>query len=75
MKKILDILIIILLTVLIINLFNKNPEDSVKQEKVLISLSDKDYTIPAEVKLKITNNTKADIKIDTCKNITINNSF
>jgi uncharacterized protein YxeA len=74
MKKILDIIIIVLLTIIIVNLFSNNDTNKQIEEKILITTSDNSYTIPASVKLKITNNKKQDFKVNTCDNIIISNN-
>jgi len=48
MKKFLDILLIVLLTVFVINLFNGNKEVKV-DNTLLFEFADNNYTIPASV--------------------------
>jgi hypothetical protein len=72
MKKILDLLIIFLLTFWIINIFtHKEPEND---NKLTFETSSKDYTVPASVLLNINNNTANEVKLNTCKDIIITNS-
>ena len=75
MKKVLDILIIVLLTVLVVNLFNGGEDEKELDNKILVELSDSAYTIPASLLLNITNNTADTLKINTCDDIRINNSW
>lgn len=70
MKKILDILIIVLLTILVVNLFSDNNEKNLTWN-VLIEASDSSYTIPASVWLNIKNNSAETVKINTCENIKV----
>ena len=70
MKKFLDILLIVLLTILVINLFN--PKDVKKtNESVLVSFTENSYTIPASVWIKIQNNTSSWIIFNTCNDLKI----
>jgi len=72
MKKFLDILLIVLLTVLVINLFNS--DDKVKlNDTVLYEFLDNNYTIPASISVKVNNYTSGSISFNTCENIKINN--
>lgn len=71
MKKILDILIIVWLTVLVINLFSGKSNNPVASE-LLFTTTSKSYTVPASVILKITNNTETGVTLNTCDNIKIN---
>ena len=76
MKKILDILIIVLLTLLVANLFNGNDNKANNiDNKVIVELSDSSYSIPSSLILNITNNTVNNLKINTCDNIKINFSW
>lgn len=70
MKKILDILLIVLVTVLIVNYFN-SPDEKALTGNVLFSTSDNSYTIPASVALLATNQSAQSITFNTCKNITL----
>lgn len=71
MKKILDILIIVWLTVLVINLFSGKQDQKVTSE-LMFSTTKQSYTVPASVVLNISNNTESDIILNTCDNIKIN---
>ena len=71
MKKILDILIIVWLTVLVINLFS-GKQDQKTASELIFSTTDKSYTVPASVILNVSNNTENDITLNTCDNIKIN---
>lgn len=75
MKKLLDFLIIFLLSFLIINFFQKEENKIVPEKKVLFEVTSPTFNIPASVILKIKNNTSTWIKINTCKNIIVNNSW
>lgn len=68
MKNVLNILIIALLTLLFMNIFFWG---NVKKEGLHIDFSQKNYTVPASVALKVSNNSKESVKIDTCKDISI----
>ena len=72
MKKALDIIIILLLTLLIVNIFNNNKGVDKKDGQLLVELTDSSYTIPATVQINIDNKTIEDLKINTCENIKIN---
>lgn len=70
MKKFLDILLIVLLTILVINLFSNNKE--VKLDNTLsFEFTDNKYTIPASVWVKIDNNTSTGITFNTCNDLNI----
>ncbi len=70
MKKILDFIIIFLLVFLLVNYFNWNKQEQNKLDYI-VTLTSKNYKIPASVKLNITNNTNSWIVINTCKNIEV----
>lgn len=74
MKKLIDILIIVWLTILIVNLFSNNTKNDLNNEIVFKSAKNS-YTTPAGVILNIKNNTLEKISINTCNNIKINNSW
>jgi large-conductance mechanosensitive channel len=59
MKKLIDFLIIFLLSFLIINLFTKKENTVVQEKKVSFEVSSQSYKIPASVILKIKNNTSS----------------
>ena len=70
MKKVLDILLIVLLTILVINLFGN--DDQVKVNNTLIfEFEDNDYTIPASIWVVIKNNTSTGIIFNTCDDLNI----
>lgn len=74
MKKFLDILLIVILTILVVNIFNK--DKVVKNDSVIsFEFIKKSYTIPASVSLKVNNNTDKTIVFNTCDDIKINNSW
>lgn len=75
MKKLIDFLIIFLLSFLIINLFTKKENTVVQEKKVLFEVSSQSYNIPASVILKIKNNTSSWITLNTCRDIVINSSW
>lgn len=71
MKKILDILLIVLLTILVINLFDS--DDKVKlNDSISFEFIDNSYTIPASVQVKVNNYTKDEVTFNTCDDIKIN---
>ncbi|MDD3646804.1 MAG: YidC/Oxa1 family membrane protein insertase [Candidatus Gracilibacteria bacterium] len=70
MKKILDIVIIFLLVYLIINLFNTDTSIEPKQEIVVNSI-EKEYTIPASVKIEVENNRTEELKFNTCSDFNL----
>jgi hypothetical protein len=73
MKKFLDILLIVLLTLLVINLFSDNKE--VKIDNTLsFAFDDTNYTIPASVIVNVKNNTNSGIIFNTCSDLKIINS-
>jgi hypothetical protein len=71
MKKILDILILFLLTVLVINLF-ANKSEKQATGNVIFEATDNAYTIPASVGLNIKNDTQAEISLHTCNDVKVN---
>lgn len=74
MKKFLDILLIVLLTLLVINLFSDNKE--VKIDNTLsFAFDDTNYTIPASVIVNVKNNTNSGIIFNTCSDLKIINSW
>lgn len=70
MKKFLDILLIILLTVLVINIF-KTDEPTILNDTLIFEFSDSSYTIPASVWVNVKNNTENPITFNTCSDIDI----
>ncbi len=74
MKKFLDILLIVLLTVLVINLFSNKQVEKVN-DSVLVQFTDSNYTIPASVWIKIENKTSTWITLNTCNDLKIKYSW
>lgn len=70
MKKFLDILLIVLLTILVINFFNPN-DKIVTNDTITFEFADNSYTIPASVWVKVNNNTSEAISFNTCNDIKI----
>ncbi len=70
MKKFLDILIIVLLTFLIINLFTNDDQKNLSWELVF-QATDSKYSIPAEVWLTIKNNTAEAVIFNSCDTVSI----
>lgn len=68
MKKFLDILLIVMLTVLVMNLFSSKPQNILNETIEFSSLHDA-YTIPASVWLNITNKTSETVIFDSCSDI------
>ncbi len=73
MKKILDYILIFLLIFFIINFFNNKKETEQIPQQVIFKTLKTSYSIPADVKLSITNNTSKDLQLNTCNNIEITN--
>lgn len=74
MKKILDILLIVLLTILVINIFNPDEKSSVNNI-VSFEFADNSYTIPASIWVKVYNWGSESITFNNCDNIKINYSW
>ena len=74
MKKIIDFLIIFLLSFLIVNLF-VNDEEKKLDWKILFSATDDNYSMPASVVLDVKNNSEEELKFNTCNEIKINNAW
>jgi YidC/Oxa1 family membrane protein insertase len=70
--KILNLLIVLLLSFLIFNILQKSDKKVVETGNILFSMSKSSYSIPVSAKLIIENKTSSGILIDTCKNITLN---
>ena len=70
MKKFLDILIIVLLTFLIINLFTADKDSNTSWELVF-EAADSKYSIPAEVELLIKNHTPDTVAFNSCDTVVI----
>ncbi|MFC1797771.1 hypothetical protein ACFLY2_00895 [Patescibacteria group bacterium] len=73
MKKFLDILLIVLLTLLVINLFSDKEETKVL-DTILFEFADNNYTIPASIGVNVKNNTASGITFNTCSDINIKHS-
>lgn len=74
MKKFLDIFIFSLLIVLTINLFfgdNQKTEEVLTGE-IIVETTEKSYTIPPAVGLKITNNSTGALIFNACKDVALN---
>ncbi len=72
MKKVLDILLIVLLTVLVINLFSNKSDVNKVDNTLNFEFTENSYTVPASVWVKITNNTSTGIVVNTCNDLKIN---
>lgn len=68
MNKILNILIIVLFTVLLVNIFSGSNQ---KPTWLNIDFSSKNYSIPASVIVKISNYSSEKVSLNTCENIEI----
>lgn len=68
MKKILDIIIIVLLTTLVMNFFFSKPQEPVKNT-LLVESKVSAYTIPASVVLTLTNTQNSDVLVHPCEDI------
>ena len=75
MKKILDFLIIFLLAFLIISIFTNEEKKEITNWGVIIKTQSNSYSIPALVKLDITNLTGEEIKFNTCNDITLKSNW
>ncbi|MDP2090015.1 MAG: YidC/Oxa1 family membrane protein insertase [Candidatus Gracilibacteria bacterium] len=73
MKKFLDILMIVALTLLVVNIFSGDKTE-ITNKSVSFEFNSDSYNIPASVILKIVNNSDEAISFNTCENIKINNS-
>jgi len=71
MKKYLDILIFSLLFFLLFSYFSGQNQDRIVETGIDFSISDNKYTVPAEVALDIENNTRENLLLDTCSDITL----
>jgi YidC/Oxa1 family membrane protein insertase len=72
--KIMNFLIIFLLTIIVVNVFFKDKEP-VSNWVLNFKVEKTSYTIPASPVLTISNNTAASIKLNTCTDISINYSW
>jgi YidC/Oxa1 family membrane protein insertase len=70
MKKFLDILLIVLLTLLIVNLFS-DKKQKILDHKLIINFVDDNYSIPASLWVEVINNTVKPLTINTCKDLLI----
>jgi hypothetical protein len=71
MKKFLDILLIVLLTMLVVNLFSSDNQKKV-DNTLLFEFSDNSYTIPASIGVDVFNATNKTISFNNCNDIKIN---
>lgn len=69
--KILNFLIIFLLTIIVVNVFFKD-KDTASTWVLNFKVEEKSYTIPASPVLTISNNTANTVKINTCNDVAIN---
>lgn len=69
--KILNFLIIFLLTFLLLNIFTNNKKEAVTWESLTIQVAKDSYSIPASVSLEVENFTGTGVVINPCENITI----
>ncbi len=74
MKKFLDILLIVILTVLLINLFSDKEVNDLNNT-ISFEFSDTSYTIPASVWIDVNNSTTWSISFNTCNDINIKKSW
>jgi len=74
MKKFLDILLIVLLTMLVVNLFSSQ-EQKLLNNTVSFEFADNSYTVPASVWVNVSNKTNENIVFNTCNDIKISNSW
>ncbi len=74
MKKFLDILLIVLLTLLVVNLFSDNTKQTLNNT-INFEFTDSSYTVPASVWVNVANNTTENIEFNTCSDIKISNSW
>lgn len=72
MKKFLDILLIALLITLIFSFFTNNKATQNLDGWIAFKISDNSYTIPASVKLNITNNSTGALVMNSCSDISVN---
>lgn len=72
--RILNFLIIFLLTIIVVNVFFKD-KDNASTGVLNFKVEEKSYTIPASPVLTITNNTANVVKLNTCSDISINYSW
>ena len=73
--KILNFLIVFLLSFFVVNFFFGQKESSVVEWSLIFKMEKKSYSIPASPILVITNNTQNIVKINTCEDININFSW
>lgn len=73
MKKFLDILLIVILTIIVINLF-WSKEKTEPKDAITFEFSSKSYTIPPSVWVNVNNSTNKSISFNTCDDIKINTS-
>lgn len=71
MKKYLDILIFSLLFFLLFSYFSGNNVENTVATGVDFTISDNKYTVPAEVVLTVENNTRENLVLNSCEDITL----
>lgn len=67
--KLLNLLIVLLLSLLIFNILQKSENTTPQAWSVLFSASSSNYTIPVSAQLTIDNKTSSSVAFDTCKNL------
>jgi|TARA_Y100001960_G_C14512921_1_gene747385 hypothetical protein len=72
MKKFLDILLIALLITLIFSFFTNKKATETLNGSIAFQVSDTSYTIPASVKLNISNNSTGSLVMNSCSDISVN---
>lgn len=73
MKKFLDVLLIVLITMFVVNLFSDKPETTLSNTLDLWFVKSS-YTIPASVWVYIENGTSSEVSLNTCSDLNILNS-
>ena len=74
MKKILDVLLIVIITILVVNLFSDKPEEKLSNTLDLWFVKNS-YTIPASVWVYVNNSTNSWITLNNCTDLDIINSW
>lgn len=69
--KILNFLIIFLLTFLLLNIFTNNKKEEAAWESLVIQVAKDSYSVPASVSLEVENFTGTGVIINPCENIAI----
>ncbi len=73
--KILNFLIVFLLSFFVVNLFFWQKQNKIGEWTLVFKMEKKSYSIPASPILVITNNTQNTVKINSCEDININFSW